>query len=333
MYDTLDSPNALTQDEDRLRGRSARPEEEPMTTPGSPPAQADSARDRAAALRWCTIAYGVALVVAIVTALSVDVDSLEWRTLIADVAATVAIFVFSVVFRNSSFYDPYWSVAPIVIVIAWLGLGVGTADPARAILATAGVSIWGVRLTYNWWRGWRGIDHEDWRYVDLQNKTGALYWPVSFLGIHMMPTLMVFLGCLPLAPALVTGSRPFGWIDALGTLVLGTAIWWEAESDNQLLRFRRSRPPAGSTLSDGLWSLSRHPNYFGEILFWWGIFLLGLGAAPEQWWRVVGASAITIMFRVVSLPMIDTRMCERRPDYAATIASTPSVVPRLLRRR
>lgn len=291
-----------------------------MTPPSTPPA-------RAYATRWCVIAYAVALAVAGVCALAVDAPDAQWRTLWADVAATIAIFGFSVAFGNSSFYDAYWSVAPIVIVLTWLMLGAGTADPARALLATTGVLLWGVRLTYNWWRGWTGLDHEDWRYLDLQEKCGPFYWPVSFAGIHLMPTLVVFLGCLPLYPALVTSARPFGWLDAVATLAVGTAIWWEAEADNQLRRFRLSNPPAGSALSEGLWSLSRHPNYFGEILFWWGLFLFGLAAAPDQWWRVAGAASITLMFRIVSLPMIDARMLERRPAYASLVASRSSVIP------
>jgi len=303
---------------------------EPTHSTEGTPEGSDTARR--AADRLCAIAYAVALGVALVTAGLVTAPDAQWRTFWADVAATIAIFGFSVVYRNSSFYDAYWSVAPIVIAFAWLAMGISEVNAPRALLATAAVSIWGVRLTYNWWRGWAGLDHEDWRYVDLQQKCGSFYWPVSFAGIHMMPTLVVFLGCLPLYPALVTSSQPFGAVDALAVLVLATAIWWEAEADNQLRRFRLSGPAPGSALQTGLWALSRHPNYFGEILFWWGLFLFGLGAAPDEWWRVAGAASITVMFRVISLPMIDTRMQERRPEYAQIIARMPSVVPRLRRR-
>ena len=283
--------------------------------------------DKRAATRLVVIAYAVALAAGLVTAAVVDAPDAQWRTFWADVAATVAVFAFSVVYRNSSFYDAYWSVAPMAIVAAWAVLGFGENDPARAILAGTATSIWGARLTWNWWRGWTGLHHEDWRYVDLQQTCGRFYWPVSFLGIHMMPTLVVFLGCLPLYPALVTSDAPFGVLDAIATLAVATAIYFEGEADNQLKRFRESGPAPGSTLTTGLWSLSRHPNYFGEILFWWALFGYGLSAAPDEWWRGAGALAISVMFRVVSLPMIDNRMLERRPDYKAVVESTPSVLP------
>jgi steroid 5-alpha reductase family enzyme len=109
--------------------------------------------------------------------------------------------------------------------------------------------------------------------------------------------------------------------------VTTAAIAIEAVADQQLRRFQQSALPAGETLTSGLWGLSRHPNYFGEILFWWGIFLFGLAAAPEDWWMVVGALSITVMFRVVSIPMIDERMLGRRPQFAVLMQTLPAVIP------
>jgi steroid 5-alpha reductase family enzyme len=299
----------------------------------SEPQARTAQHSRQYAARQVAIAYAAALAIAVLVAVLIDTPSPLWRTFWADVAATVTIFCFSITFSNSSFYDAYWSVAPIAIAAAWLLFGGGSPDPSRALLSTAAVMLWGTRLTYNWWRGWSDIEHEDWRYQNLRQQCGAFYWPVSLAALHMMPTALVFLALLPLYPALVTSSRPFWWLDGLATLVVGAAIWWEAEADNQLLRFRRSSPPAGSTLTTGLWSLSRHPNYFGEMLFWWGLFLFGIAAAPEQWKLVAGAAAISLLFRVASLPMIDKRMLERRPGYQAIVESTPAVIPRLWRPR
>jgi len=115
----------------------------------------------------------------------------------ADVAATVAVFAFSVVADNTSVYDPYWSVAPLVIA-PYLALRpeAEAAPAARRILVAALVIAWALRLTYNWARGFQGLGHEDWRYVDFRRKTGRLYWPVSLAGLHMFPTVQVYLGCL-----------------------------------------------------------------------------------------------------------------------------------------
>ena len=246
----------------------------------------------------------------------------------ADVAATVAIFLFSLAYGNSSFYDPYWSVAPIAIALYWaLTPEALAADGARQLAVVALVGLWGARLTYNWARGWRGLDHEDWRYVDMRRSSGRAFWPVSFLGIHLLPTILVFLGCLSLYPALTSGGAPFGALDLLAVLVTGGAIWIEARADAQLLRFRASRPEPGAILYEGLWALSRHPNYFGEMGFWWGLYLFALAADPSYWWTIAGPLAITLLFRFISLPMIEKRMCERRPEFAAHAERSSLVIP------
>jgi steroid 5-alpha reductase family enzyme len=190
------------------------------------------------------------------------------------------------------------------------------------------VAAWGARLTFNWARGWHGLDHEDWRYLDLQAKTGRLYWLVSFAGIHMMPTVWVFLGCLSAYAAVAAGDRPIGPLDAVAACVTAGAIWLEARADRELRAFRMARREAGELLSTGVWAWSRHPNYFGEMSFWWGIYLFGLSAAPTWWWTLVGPLSITLMFRFISLPMMETRMLERRPSFARYRATTPLVVPR-----
>jgi len=93
----------------------------------------------------------------------------------ADLIATLVVFVFSLALNNSSMYDPYWSVAPIVIALAWAAGG-GGGLVSGVLLAV--IVAWGLRLTWNFARGWSGLDHEDWRYVGYRENTGLLYWGV-----------------------------------------------------------------------------------------------------------------------------------------------------------
>jgi steroid 5-alpha reductase family enzyme len=250
---------------------------------------------------------------------------------VADVAATVVVFLFGVAVRNASLYDPYWSVAPVPIALYWALGAEPDANVARQVIAIALVGAWAVRLTWNWLRGWSGLDHEDWRYVDLRASSGRAYPLVNFFGIHFFPTLMVFLGCLALYPAL-TSDAPLGVFDGVAVLVTAVAIAIEATADQQLRRFviEHPRKQGGAILRTGLWSRSRHPNYFGEMLFWWGLFVFALAAAPAWWWTIVGALAMTAMFRFISLPLIERRMEARRPGWAAYAETTPLVIPRIL---
>jgi steroid 5-alpha reductase family enzyme len=281
------------------------------------------------AFTWIAVAYLVAGAVALAIAVPLRSEHPILVAAAADLGATVAIFAFSLAFRNSSFYDAYWSVAPIPIAFYWwLSAPEAGSDPIRRLLVLALVSCWGVRLTYNWARGWQGLDHQDWRYADLQEQTGRAFWPVSFLGIHLFPTVMVFLGCLPLFPALAGPARPLGALDLVAAGITGSAIWLEATADQQLRRFVNASHPPEAFLRSGLWAWCRHPNYLGEILFWWGLFAFSLAAGFLSWWTAVGAIAMTLMFRFISLPMIERRMIERRPDYADHVRRTSALLPR-----
>jgi steroid 5-alpha reductase family enzyme len=281
------------------------------------------------AFGWIAVAYLTAGAVAIAVAIALRGEHPILVAGAADLAATVAVFGFSRAFRNSSFYDAYWSVAPIAIALYWwLSAPESGAGSLRPLLILVLVSLWGARLTANWARGWRGLDHQDWRYANLRRQTGRAFWLVSFLGIHLFPTAVVFLGCLPLFTALAEPARPLGALDLVAAGLTGFAIWLEATADRQLRRFKTASHPPGEFLRSGLWAWCRHPNYLGEILFWWGLLAFSLAAGRAPWWVFAGAISMTVMFHVVSIPMIDRRMLESRPAYADHIRRTPALLPR-----
>jgi steroid 5-alpha reductase family enzyme len=240
----------------------------------------------------------------------------------ADLLATIVVFAFSVGFDNSSIYDPYWSVAPVPIALFWAFASGGAGTQARQAVVLVLLAAWAVRLTVNCLARWRGLGHEDWRYAGYR-RLGAGYWPVSFLGFHLMPTVFVFLGCLPLWPALAAGGRAVGVLDAAALAVTAGAIGIEAIADFQLRRFL-SRAKSGRRLIDeGLWKLLRHPNYVGEVAFWWGLWLFGLAADPSWWWTIAGPAAITLMFLFISVPMMERHLRGRR-TYASPRRRTAS---------
>lgn len=243
----------------------------------------------------------------------------------ADATATVVVFAFSVGFGNSSVYDPYWSVAPIPLTLYWVVDG-GPLD-VRKVMVLVLVSLWGLRLTANWVERWRGLGDEDFRYLEIRAKTGRAYWPASFLTIHLFPTAWVFLGLLPLYAALNFPARAPGLLDVAAFAVTAAAITIETVADRQLRAFMRSRKNPAAVLDTGLWASSRHPNYFGEVLFWWGAYLFGLSAAPGWWWSAVGPVSITALFLFVSGPWMDRRMLERHPEFAARLKATSGLVP------
>lgn len=250
-----------------------------------------------------------------------------WDALAADVVATLVIFAFSLRYRNSSFYDPYWSVIPPLLALYWTWANPVGANPLRVALVTGLVWLWAIRLTANWATHWGGLTHEDWRYPIVRARAGkAAVWADLF-GIHLYPTLQVFLACLPIYAVMSRGTAPLGWLDALAVAVTLGAIAIETIADLQLHAFIARRQP-GQFITSGLWAYSRHPNYFGELGFWWGLMLFGLAAAPAQWWWIVpGALGMTAMFVFASIPFMDQRSVERRPAYAGHMRKVSALLP------
>jgi steroid 5-alpha reductase family enzyme len=274
------------------------------------------------------LAYLLAFAAALIVDLALSAWPVVPRLALADVVATVVVFGFSVRFRNSSFYDPYWSVVPLPLALYFAFLAPESAGlTLRSLLVFVLTGAWGARLTWNWLRRWEGLHHEDWRYSDLQAKTGRWYWLVSFLGIHMFPTALVFLGCLPLLGALSLSAEAFGFIDLFAVSFTAGAIWLEAEADRQLVEFLGSEPEPGTFLETGFWAWCRHPNYLGEILFWWGLFFVGWSARPDETWLFAAPLAMTALFVLISVPMIDRRMIARRPEYARRMRSHFGLLP------
>ncbi|MCX7029780.1 MAG: DUF1295 domain-containing protein [Spirochaetes bacterium] len=149
------------------------------------------------------------------------------------------------------------------------------------------------------------------------------YWSVAPVPIAFFWVLATG-ACLPLWPALTAGGRAVGVLDLTAAVVTVGAIGIEAVSDRQLRRFLARPRSARRLIDEGLWALVRHPNYLGEVLFWWGLWLFGLAANPSWWWTIVGPAAITLMFLLVSVPMMDRHLRGRRRSYDSPRRTTAS---------
>ena len=240
--------------------------------------------------------------------------------LIADIAATVFVFIFSVIFRNASVYDPYWSVQPIVIVLCY---ALGSKLTFATVLILISVFYWGIRLTGNWAYTFGGLNCQDWRYTKFEKETGRLYQFISFTGIHMMPTLIVYLCTLP-AVFVIKNEVQANAGSIAGTVICICAATLQLVSDTQMHRYRKSG--RHGLIRTGLWKYARHPNYLGEILMWWGIGIQAVSVMPQYWWLLAGALANTVMFFTVSIPLADKRQSQK-PGYAEYKASTRSLLP------
>jgi len=282
---------------------------------------------KARAILACALVYALALVIALGVGYLLRGKQPILIAGGADIAATIVVFAFSFIFNNSSLYEPYWSVVPVPIALYWTFHQYSDAAIIRQVAVLLLLTIWAARLTYNCLNRWRGLKHEDWRYAERRGNTGRFYWVVSFFGFHLFPTIIVFLGCLSLYPALLAGTNPFGVLDIVAIILTVSAILIETRADQELKTFLCKRKSAEENITTGLWAYSRHPNYFGEVLFWWGLYLFALAADLAYWWVIIGPLCVTMLFIVVSIPMMDKHILKTKPAYAETMKKVSALAP------
>ena len=257
--------------------------------------------------------YVLAVLVGLFATLQTQIHSPLWQMAFANIVATLVVYLFSALTKNASIYDPYWSLIPILTVFYWFRpLLVFQEATAYHWIVIALVAVWGIRLTINWILRWKGIKDEDWRYTQLRKKTKKWFPMANLWGIHLMPTILTFLGSLPLYFFYGLRAKPNVPLFVIAALITFSAIVIETVADYQLRRFRNSAHTKNQRLKSGVWRRLNHPNYLGEVAFWWGIYLFGLSINTAYWRLFLGPVAITFLFVFVSIPMMDQHLLHKK---------------------
>ena len=245
---------------------------------------------------------------------------LVYMTLLAGFAA---VFEIGRRRRKHDVIDIYWGMGFVLSgLVSWL-LG-----PKSAVgtLMLALVAVWGLRLTIHLAVRNSG-QPEDARYRAMRDKWPDGFERTMFFRIYL---LQFGLNALVGFPLVYTNLQNGGPADALTWL--GVSVWvigfaFETIGDEQLRRFKRDARNQGRLMTTGLWSLTRHPNYFGEAVLWWGLWLISLSGHPERWWLVFSPIAIPVLVRYVSgVPLLE-RKYQGRADWEAYCRRTNIFVP------
>ena len=241
-----------------------------------------------------------------------SISNIWLKITIWHIYATIFIYIGSVILKNSSLYDPFWSVAPIPIAL-YLALNFENTLIVKFLVLTP-IIFWALRLTRNWIISWEGFEHEDFRYIDLKNTSMFKAEFNNFFGIHLFPTLIVNLSLYPLVFILTNNSNSSIFL-SFASLFTFLAVLLETISDEQMREFRKNPLNKGKTMKYKLWKYSRHPNYLGEIGFWIGIYMMGLSSGMAPFWIIICPLTMLALFIFVSCPMMDNRSLMNRPDY------------------
>jgi steroid 5-alpha reductase family enzyme len=237
----------------------------------------------------------------------------------------VVLWLVSVVRRDASIIDPWWSIAFLLVTVhtvAHTGI-----TPAKAVLLVL-VAVWAIRLWLHLLRRSRG-QPEDPRYAGFRARYGPeRYWWVSFFQVFLLQGALVLIISAPLQLAAAAPSPdPVKPTHIASLLLFAAGFALEVIADAQLQRCRGDPARRGTVLDRGLWRYSRHPNYFGEALLWWG-FWLAACARPFGWLTCFAPALMTfLLVRVSGVRMMDAHLVATRPGYADYVRRTSAFVP------
>ena len=230
---------------------------------------------------------------------------------LSDIITTVFIWLTSLIMKSPSIYDPYWSVQPLfyylLLIVYFNNWNLGS------ILFLGVLGFYSIRLTINFCVGFNDIHYVDWRYKMLKEKSGSFFQFVNLFGICMFPTLLVFFGSVPFI--YYASSVTFNYFQIIGAAIMVIATLLELIPDIQMKQFIKNRKDRSETINQGLWKYSRHPNYLGEVMLWYGIALFFILPTFERWYLFAGAILITLLFLFISIPMEEKHMVEYKPSY------------------
>jgi steroid 5-alpha reductase family enzyme len=236
--------------------------------------------------------------------------------------SALVLWLISLKTRDVSIIDIFW--APGIAAVVDIAALLSDASGPRASAALFLVNLWAVRLAAHIFARHDGEDH---RYAAMRHKFGARWWWWSLVQVFLLQAILMWFIAAPLVAVMLSSRAPMGVLDYLGVGIAAAGFLFEALADVQLARFRLDPRNKGKVMDRGLWRWSRHPNYFGESVMWWGFFLLGFSAAGA-WWLILSPLVVTLLLLQVSgVTLMEDKIEDRRPAYADYKRRVSAFVP------
>lgn len=239
------------------------------------------------------------------------------------------LFIVAQLLKDNSIVDIGWGIG--FILIALLILVQYKVLSARSVIVTLLVILWGLRLAIHILLRNRGRG-EDLRYAKWRRDWGRLFILRSYFQIFILQGLLMMIIAAPVITVNSSLSSSLRISDFAGLMIWTAGFLFEAVGDWQLARFKRNPDNRGAVMDKGLWRYTRHPNYFGEVMIWWGFFLLALGV-PKGWITFISPVLITfLLLRISGVTMLESALHDRKPGYREYVERTSVFIPWFPRR-
>ena len=236
------------------------------------------------------------------------------------------LWIVGVAIRDASIVDIAWG--PGFALVAWTAFLLADGADGRRLLLAVLTTVWGLRLGA--YLAWRNLGKgEDFRYQAFRRRWGDRYWLISLFQVFWLQGALMWVVSLPVQAGQVPDVPPgLGWRAGLGIAVWAAGLFFETTGDLQLARFKADPGNRGKVMDRGLWRYTRHPNYFGDFLVWWGLFLVAV-EARGTWWTVIGPIVMsTLLLRVSGVRMLERTIATRRAGYREYALRTSAFFPR-----
>lgn len=237
----------------------------------------------------------------------------------------IGVWIISLFKKDASIVDGFWGLG--FVLVAWITFFLSEGYVGRKILIAGLTTIWGLRLALHiFWRSWG--KEEDKRYQKWRADYGEKFWIVSLFTVFGLQGVILWIISLVVQTGQLSPMpRNLTWFDVMGSAVWLFGFLFESIGDWQLLRFKTNPHNTGKVMNQGLWAYTRHPNYFGEAVLWWGMFLITL-ATPGSFWTIISPLLITgLLLKVSGVTLLERTMLETRPQYQEYIEQTSAFLP------
>jgi steroid 5-alpha reductase family enzyme len=232
-------------------------------------------------------------------------------------------FIFSLLKKRNDVADIAWGIG--FVLITWTSFFIAGNFSVRSLLVNILVSIWGLRLAWHIYSRNKG-KAEDYRYLAWRKEWGNWFYIRSYLQVYLLQGVFLYLIILPVLFINKNVGSSLNFVDGLGLLIWSIGFFFESVGDAQLKNFIRNPINKGHLMQGGLWKYTRHPNYFGEVTQWWGLWLIAINV-PNGWLSIIGPLTITILILKISgVPLLEKKMAEN-PEFAEYKKRTSVFIP------
>lgn len=250
-----------------------------------------------------------------------NINDIIIKLFVVAIIWTIYLWLFGLLFKNIFVYQLFWYIGPLFFVLVYLKKI--TELNAQSYLIVGCLGFWTIKSVINLLIRFQNFSIKDWRQTYFENKYQKKWFLFNLFCCHIIPTIIIYFAIIPIFYYIdFSTTMNINLSTMIGLLIMGFGVIIEMVSDQQMNRFKRKSNNPSEINRIGLWKNSRHPNYLGEIMVWWGAYLMMLSLVENKFLLFLGPLLVTLLILIISIPLVEKREKELKPEYEEYIENT-----------